>query len=236
MYSSILKIVLLQFESAVTGREQFMYRAGLLSEETNVIWDLDFKGYHGLRSPNEILRISTDKMFRKSLKTHEVDHCNALMKHISPLIREPICYQLISLIMLLDTSNLIEDCVTPLDAICVPSNRIQPCEVNTPSLLDVYDDDGFSWPDVYETIAAGDKSSVTYGKKRPSVRQRFKEIKELQKYYIDLLRKRCMGLNNPKIRRLGDTDVGLKGTMLCLKQLAQYEPIKIFAQDTYNSQ
>ena len=45
-----------------------------------------------------------------------------------------------------------------------------------------------------------------------------------------------MGLNNPKIRRLGDTDVGLKGTMLCLKQLAQYEPIKIFAQDTYNSQ
>ena len=100
-----------------------MYIVGQLCESTNVFWELEFEGYHGLRSVNDIPKIGLDTVCCNRLTRSELDHYNGLLKHIAPLIRDAICFQLMSMIMLLDTSNII-DC----DDIC--SDDIEDNEYN----------------------------------------------------------------------------------------------------------
>ena len=51
----------------------------------------------------------------------------------------------------------------------------------------------------------------------------FDEIKSLQEHYINLLKRRCMVLKGPQLRKLVDPE-GLKMIMICFKLLAQYVP------------
>jgi hypothetical protein len=76
-----------------------------------------------------------------------------------------------------------------------------------------------------------DKKTVEKGnielrkKKSPSMGERFKGIKSLQKFYILLLRKHCLTVSNTKLRILSDDDKALNRIMFCIKQLAQYVPV-----------
>ena len=212
-------------ESEMTGTTQFMYCIGQLTVESDIFWDLEFKGYHGLESVNDIPKISTVNLCSQGLTKCELDHYYSLMKHICPLVKDAICFQLISMIMLLDTSSLIEDGVSTVDVMDTPNVSTDSREVNAPSLSHVFNDDEgniSATADYDNNISIGNNTCKPRENKKASIKERFQEINSLQKHYINLLRNRCMVLNNPKLRRLGDTDIGLKSTVLCIKQLAQY--------------
>merc|ERR1712150_19791 len=46
--------------SSATGSEQFMYRVGQLSQESDITWHFDYVGYHGLRCVSDIRLISIE--------------------------------------------------------------------------------------------------------------------------------------------------------------------------------
>ena len=228
-----LFVEIVQMESASTGSEQFMYRVGQLKEESNAFWDLEFKGYPGLRSVLDIPRLSMNTICCQRLTKSEVHHYYSLMKHVCPLVKDAISFTLITMIMLLDTSNLIEDVVTPLDVIDTSNSSIDSREVSTPSSSEVVDDSNgivSSASECDNNIPQDKKHRETRETKAPNKEERFKSIKALQKYYVHLLRNRCVHLNIPKLRGMGDTDSDLKRTMLSLKQLAQYVPVLMCTQ------
>ena len=205
-----------------------MYTVGQLREETNVCWDLEYKGYHGLLSVNDIPRMSATAFFRRDLTKPQLDQIFGIIKFIVPLMKDPICFQLITMIMLLDTSDLIENLVTPLNVV---HTSIQPEEVRILSLTDVmYDSDEIPSPGNNDTNLSSNvvrKKSNALEKIRSRNEKRFHEIRLLQKYYTQLLRNRCIHSNNPKLRRLGDTDLSLKQTVFYLKQFAQFKLLEL---------
>ena len=229
-YRMAAALYILKMESAKDARERLMNNIGLLREDANTCWDLEFKGYRGLRSVNDLPRRSVTHLFRKDLTKHELEQAMGIMKFIVPLMKDSISFQLITMIMLLDTSNLIENVVTNFDAVYT---SIQPSEVRILSLMDVmYDSDeavspGNKYNDTNIASSFSQKKSKALEKISRCQEKRFHEIKMLQRHYIQLLRNHCIHSSNPKLRRLGDADLGLKRTMRFLKQLAQYELIKL---------
>ena len=93
-------------ESATSGAEQFMFRAGQLREESNIFWSLEFKHYHGLKSVLDIPFVSVNTVACNRLNPTQLEQYYGLTKHLQPLMRDTILFHLISMIMLLDTSNL----------------------------------------------------------------------------------------------------------------------------------
>ena len=213
-----------------------MYIVGQLCESTNVFWELEFEGYHGLRSVNDIPKIGLDTVCCNRLTRSELDHYNGLLKHIAPLIRDAICFQLMSMIMLLDTSNII-DC----DDICSDDiedneyNALRVCQEDdsSPSMPKITFDESSEMKNSYPISSQDNKSSCNnekqvqvHTKQKPSTAERFKEINTLQKHYMYLLKTRCEQLDDTKIRKFVDPDKGgLRRTMLCFRQLAQYVPV-----------
>ena len=180
-------------ESARDGKTQFMYAIGQLSEHFDLFWDQEFKGYHGFNRTDDIKRISMDNICSQRFTKNELDHYYILMKGLCPIVKDEICFQLLSMVMMFDTTDLFEN--DPLFF-----------------LLDTN---------------SGNDSSMSSGQARPehsSHRQtNFHEVKLLQTYYINLLKRRCMVLNVPHLQKLCDPD-GLKMIMLSFKLLAQYVP------------
>ena len=93
-------------ESATSGAEQFMFRAGQLREESNIFWSLEFKHYHGLKSVLDIPFVSVNTVACNRLNPTQLEQYYGLTKHLKPLMGDTILFHLISMIMLLDTSNL----------------------------------------------------------------------------------------------------------------------------------
>ena len=93
-------------ESATSGAEQFMFRAGQLREESNIFWGLEFKHYHGLKSVTDIPLVSVDTVACNRFNPTQLEQYYGLIKHLKPLMRDTILFHLISMIMLLDTSDL----------------------------------------------------------------------------------------------------------------------------------
>ena len=217
-------------ESYHTGKEQLMFRAGQISEDINVFWSEEFRGYHGLRSVADIPWIGIKVVWHKRLTQCEFEHCHSLVRQVCPFVRDPICYYLISMIMLLDTSSLVDNSLKHLEENDSSKSLGEPHGINNPSVNELY---GASLRHACTSPIAGyndnisleEKQCEEYYPKSPSMNERFQEIKILQKHYISLLRNRCMHLNSPKLRRFGDTDVGLRRTMFCLRQIAQYIPM-----------
>ena len=224
--------MILQLESAETGKEQFMFMVGQLSEKTNPFWELEFEGYHGLRSLDDIPKNSLKYVCCQRLTRSELGHYYSLLRRVVPIVRNPVCFQLFSMILLLDTSNLI-DCDSSDDESDAEDNENaidfiedydsskeviapdEPVTINgSPSLSEVEDKNREGKSEVQE-----------HQRKKPRMDERFKEIRQLQKHYISLLRKLCQRKNDPKIKAIGESDKALKKTILCMKQLAQYVPV-----------
>ena len=218
-----------KMESALNGREQFMYGSGRLTEESNIFWDLEYRGYHGLQSVNDIPRLNLrEGKFQNLhfLTETEVDHYFSLMDDVCPLLHDSTCFFLISMVLMLDTGNLIDNDVTPLDEFSASKSLIHPNEINAPTLSEALDDSQDCFYPVFSSntlISKCKKQHDVFNKKTLTVEKRFREIKILQKNYINLLRNRCLHMTDKKLQCLGDTDQNLKRTISSLKQLAQYE-------------
>ena len=214
-------------ESAEEGKRQFMFANGQLSEEYDLFWDKEFKGYHGLQSMDDIKMLSMDSMCSQKLTQTELDHYYMLMRRVCPMMRDEICFQLLSMVMMFDTTGLIDDDSLSLvgddnsntssntstdssrtsRSVSPPTNRnpTDPPMCNSSS-----NNDGSSNME-HDGILLGPKINTQNG---------FGEIRVLQKHYIHLLRRRCMFLKGPLLRRLGDPD-GLEKIMHSFKLLAQ---------------
>merc|ERR1719414_1925446 len=101
-----------KMESASSGAQQLMFRTGQLREETNIFWGLEFKNYHGLRNVIDIPQITLDTVMGQCLTSNQLEHYRGMVRYLKPLMEDPICFQLISMVMLLDTSDLSDDVIT----------------------------------------------------------------------------------------------------------------------------
>ena len=212
-----------------------MYIVGQLSESTNMFWGLEFEGFHGLRSVNDMPKIGLKTLCCKRLASSELTHCQNLLTRISPLVKDAICFQLISMIMLLDTSNVIdceEDNPTDDDAMDNECNERRFSQGNSSiaSISEMAMDtssnvNSHPMPSNYDRNRYSEKQVEINTKQKASMLDRFKEINALQKHYINLLKTRCDQLDvDTEIKSLGDPEKGLGNTMLSFRQLAQYIP------------
>ena len=220
-------------ESAISGKEQFMFLVGQLSEKVNPFWELEFIGYHGLRSVNDIPKNSLKYVCCQRLTRSELGHYYSLLRNVTPIVRNPICFQLFTMILLLDTSNLIDADSTD-DEECMDDNAdyLEFIDEDTNPAIEHVPDDNSSTNGPPALISIGDQdrkdgreTQVTLKRKKPGMDERFKEIRQLQKHYITLLRNLCQKLNDPKIKAIGESDKALNKSILCMKQLAQYVPV-----------
>ena len=208
-------------ESAASGAEQFMYRTGQLKEKSNIFWSQEFTGYHGLKSVYDIPFVTIDTVCRKKLSSVEYKHYQQLINYISPIMKDSICYHLISMIMLLDTTNIKDDDCGSLVYENVENtfrNQSKPnftdFDLDQSKVFDLNSDDN-----VAVDLRSKDKATNT---KRRTTNNAYLEIKTLQRHYIDLFHHRCLHLNYPDIISVGDTDEELKKTMSNIKCIEYY--------------
>ena len=216
-------------ESATKGREQFMYIVGQLNERKNEFWALEFEGYHGLRSVNDIPHLGIDTICCGRLTTSEIEHYQSLLRQVVSVLRDPICFQLISMIMLLDTSSLIDyddASRNTMDTECKPNDFSDVITVTLSEAMEEGDVIGLSASSYYDDKNTVEKRDTELRKnKKPDMEERFKGIKSLQKFYILLLRKHCMTVNNTKLRVFHEDDKELNRILFCIKQLGQYASV-----------
>ena len=216
-------------EAATNGREQFMYVVGQLNERGNEFWALEFEGYHGLRSVNDIPHLGLDTVCCGRLSTPEIEHYHSLLRQVVSVLRDPICFHLISIILLLDTSNLYDyddDARNAMDSECKPNDFSEVITVTLSEAMEEGDVSGLSASSSYDDQNKAQMGDIELRKKKkPCMEERFKEIKSLQKFYILLLRKHCMTMSNTKLKIFSKDDKALNRIMLCIKQLAQYVPV-----------
>ena len=204
-----------------------MYAVGLLSEKYNLFWEQEFTGYHGLKSVNHILKLSMNSACNEKFDRSQLDHYYSLMKYVCPVVKDEICFQLISMVMLFDTANLAEAVPTELD---MEKTSIPPsltsseddktsrlCSSNITSKMPLIASSGANKHDDCSSTALQTRPPET---KKMDLGKEFDEIKGLQNQYIHLLRRRCMLSEDPRLRRLGDVD-GLNRTIDSFKKLAQ---------------
>ena len=86
-----------------------MIKKGQLSEEMNPFWYQEFVDYRGLKSVDDLPKMSPNRVCFEKLSRTELEHFLSLIKSVKPLVKDNVCFQLMSLIMMFDTSNLIEE-------------------------------------------------------------------------------------------------------------------------------
>ena len=187
-------------ESASSGAQQLMFRTGQLREESNIFWSLEFKNYHGLRTVIDIPYISMGTVMGKRLTSNQLEHYRGMIGYLKPLMEDPICFQLISMVMLLDTSDLSDDVITS-------------------SVIDKDDVTRNISHHILDTNPSTSQNSVC---SHLRVGQRFQEIKSLHKHYVRLFHSRCIHSNNPELETLGGNNQSLNSTMQAIKQIAYY--------------
>ena len=204
-----------------------MFCFGQLNEKTNVIWSLDFEGYRGLRSVDDLVRLTMKNVCCERLTGAELTRYYSLVKHVTPLMQNSVCYQIICMVMLLDTSNLVD-----IEMDDIPSNLMEhdfECSSSSSPSAYIKSNDVNAIKDTTQRKYGGnskkdDSFMEMSKKKKPGLEERFKEIKVLQKHYIELLKTYGERLDDPKISSLVENDEMVNKTMFCLRQIAQYVP------------
>ena len=138
-------------------------------------------------------------------------------------MKDSICFHLISMIMLLDTTNIKDDdgerLVYKNDTSEVTSqfqSNDNLAESNRGQLK------SFSLISVDNNALDLRSKSIVASNKRGTTNNSYLEIKTLQRHYIDLFHHRCLHLNNPALKSVGDTDEELKNTMSNIKCIEYY--------------
>ena len=213
-------------QSATSGEEQFMFRVGLLRPESNVLWHHEFTGYHGLKSVSDIQFVTTEDVACGRLSQYDLNCCYSLAKRVSPLMANPISFQLITMIMLLDTSHVdVADHTIPEtqnrfdDDSLQSSSSFEEC---VPSLSELYFGNDISFQPRVECYKEGLTCGKNNKRRRQDAKERFQGVKLLQGHYIHLLKVHCKYIGEANGGYLGNTDERLFETMDCIRKVAQY--------------
>ena len=213
-------------QSATSGEEQFMFRVGLLRPESNVLWHHEFTGYHGLKSVSDIQFVTTEDVACGRLSQYDLNCCHSLAKRVSPLMANPISFQLITMIMLLDTSHVdVADHTIPEtqnrfdDDSLQSSSSFEEC---VPSLSEVYFGNDISFQPRVECYKEGLTCGKNNKRRRQDAKERFQGVKLLQGHYMHLLKVHCKYIGEANGGYLGNTDERLFETMECIRKVAKY--------------
>ena len=85
-----------------------MLRTGLLQTESNPLWYLDFKGYYGFENKSQLPYYSVDNSKWKRLATVQNSRIKDLVKYLRPLMQDTVFFYLLSMLVMLDTSDIEE--------------------------------------------------------------------------------------------------------------------------------
>ena len=203
-----------------------MFRVGLLRPESNVLWHHEFTGYHGLKSVSDIQFVTTEDVACGRLSQYDLNCCYSLAKRVSPLMANPISFQLITMIMLLDTSHVdVADHTIPEtqnrfdDDSLQSSSSFEEC---VPSLSELYFGNDISFQPRVECYKEGLTCGKNNKRRRQDAKERFQGVKLLQGHYMHLLKVHCKYIGEANGGYLGNTDERLFETMDCIRKVAQY--------------
>ena len=187
-----------------------MVRVGLLRPEYDVFWSQEFVGYHGLKSVSDFPFVSTEMIACGRLTPYDLHCCSSLIKRVSPLMANPISYQLITMIMLLDTTNVsntdntVHETQTRFDE--DSSHSSSSFEECVPPLSEVYfgNDTPFQ-PRIQcsgKYVDSKDLTPMTSNARgKLSTKERFRSVKMLRDHYMHLLKVHCKYIGEAR----GDT-------------------------------
>ena len=216
--------------------EQFMFRIGQLRNEYNILWEHEYKGYHGLRSVNDVCLLTLEKLTKKRLTSKEVDHCENLISDLTPLIKNPISFYLISMIILLDTSNLEKEYPLLFDAKGHPkvdggtfsydkqfctSDALDLFKACIPSLSEVFIGNDEIAIETDERTES-QKTNTSSKNKNKDFEEQFEDIKNLQRHYTMLLHSHWKYAEDKTELKLDDTDAMIKRAIESVKQVSYY--------------
>ena len=216
-------------QSAKSGEEQFMLRVGIIRPEYDVFWRQEYVGYHGLKSVSDSSFVSTEMISCGRLTPYDLHCCSSLIKRVSPLMANPISYQLITMIMLLDTTNVsnTENTVHETRFDEDSSHSSSSFEECVPPLSEVYfgNDTPFQ-PRIQCSSKYKDPTDFTpmtsNARKKFCTKERFRSVIMLRDHYMHLLKVYCKYIGEARGGYLGNTDERLFETMECIRKVAQY--------------
>ena len=216
-------------QSAKSGEEQFMLRVGIIRPEYDVFWRQEYVGYHGLKSVSDSSFVSTEMISCGRLTPYDLHCCSSLIKRVSPLMANPISYQLITMIMLLDTTNVsnTENTVHETRFDEDSSHSSSSFEECVPPLSEVYfgNDTPFQ-PRIQCSSKYKDPTDFTpmtsNARRKRSTKERFRSVIMLRDHYMHLLKVYCKYIGEARGGYLGNTDERLFETMECIRKVAQY--------------
>ena len=138
-------------------------------------------------------------------------------------MKDSICFHLLSMIMLLDTTNIKDDG----DGSLVYENDTNEGTSHFQSTNNLNESNrgqlkSFSLISFDNNALDLRSKSIDANNKRGTTNNSYLEIKTLQRHYIDLFHHRCLHLNNPALKSVGDTDEELKKTMSNIKCIEYY--------------
>ena len=215
---------------------QFMFRVGQLRKEYNLLWEHEYIGYHGLRSIDDIHLMTLEGISKKRLTSNELSHCTRIISNLSKLMENPVSFYLLSMIILLDTSNLKKEYQLVLDDNDCRKNQSNHCNHDetfcktftsnsfsncVPSISNVFigNDDIATEPDeTHKDQTIG----ISNDHKKKAFEERFKGIKSLQRHYIILLHNHWKQADDKMKQSLGDNEVVLNKVIESIKQMAHY--------------
>jgi hypothetical protein len=141
-----------------------MFRTGQIRHESNLLWYLEYKGYHGLKSVSDIPLFTCKQIASQSLTPNQLVNCGRLCELFKPLMMDTVCFQLISMIMMLDTSNLIyEDMSNIYDDTLTNSGRQQPPNSEEWKNESCYSHYDFTLPSKNDPLSTNIISSTSVG-------------------------------------------------------------------------
>ena len=218
--------------TAKSGAEQFMLRVGILRPESNILWDQEFIGYHGFRDVSDIPYTAIEHICANRLTQYDLNCMSTLMKRLTPLMRNPISFQLITMIMMLDTYNILSDDTTFSEANhqsedSFSHQQISSFEEYVPPLSEVYfGNDEIFQPKMISSRKEPNQTDVMLLKigqrKKLAIKERFRGVQTLREHYMYLLQVHCKYIDEEKGGYLGNTNERLSETISCIRKLAQY--------------
>ena len=214
-----------------------MYRYGQLTEESNPLWYLEFKGYHGLQCLNDLPFIHVGspakKWRREKYSKKQMAAVNQIIRELSPILRDSICFYLMTMVLMLDTSNLKDEqypvkyenpqySLEPVNLdnsqFRTDSSKLQQPVLSTSS-------GHFNKVEPASLLLNENSSDPLFQEKsegRLEIQQRFQEITRLRDNYLNLLQSRCKESSVPEIRQFADSHEGLNRAISSIKKLTGF--------------
>ena len=228
-----------------------MYRNGQLREESNPLWYLEFKGYHGLQSIDDFPMLTIDSVSKgwgnrayEAVTKKQIIILKTSVKELAPLIRDTISFYLLTMIMMFDTSDLNEskdqwDDEHPkysLEPVNMDDNhRIKnnseiqiPTSLSSPSMPSSYcsDMESLSTENVCHVSVQETK------RRKPKIHERFSGISNLRDVYLNLLMNRCKISGEPEIKKFGDSNIEMNRAISSMKKVAKFMSILMKLYET----